>query len=134
MIQPMINPDRKPQTTNFQVATFLFNIKPETRPIKPKANICQGVQAPCPKYIFEVKAMIVPIKKPVSGPLTIAPKIKMNNSGLTAGIAAKIILPTTAKAQIIAIKTISREVCGDFSNFQKYIPKVKIKNPNENSR
>ena len=63
--------------------------------------------------------MIVPIKKPVSGPLTIAPIIKIKISGFTDGKAAKMILPTTANAQIIAIKTISLELCCDFSNLQK---------------
>ncbi len=119
MIHPIMNPDAKPQIVSIQRGICLFDINPDTSPITPKANICHGVHAPCPKYILEVRAIIVPIKNPVSGPLTIAPIIKINNSGLAEGSAANKTRPPTAKAQIIAIKTISREFLLECSNFTK---------------
>lgn len=119
MIHPYKNPETKPQIANAQTGTFLFAINPEIIPTIPRANICHGVHAPCPKYMLDAKAIIVPIKNPVSGPLTRAPMIKMNNSGFNDENAARKIRPATAKAQIIAIKTTSREFFPERSNRQK---------------
>ena len=57
------NPNIHIGTVVFGSASFLY-INPDMKPIRPQANICHGVQGPCPKNMLDTKAVITPIRKP----------------------------------------------------------------------
>ena len=90
-----------------------FFISPVRNPSSPQVNICHGVHGPCPKMKLLTNAVNAPVKKPVSGPNTMAVIIMIALHGLKfgSGTMENTVLPTTARADMTAIGTSSR-ACG----------------------
>ena len=100
------------------IILYLYK-SPARNPSTPKANICQGVQGPCPKKKFDTSADTAPVKKPASGPKDIPVIITIAATGLNCGNIAKANLPIAAIADITAIGTISLALGFLLSNKEK---------------
>lgn len=64
-MNPYIKPAAKHNIENASTGNFFFENIPPIAPAVPHAIICHGVHGPWPRKIFETKAEMVPIKKPV---------------------------------------------------------------------
>ena len=95
------------ENCNDDTCLFLFPMSPEKHPISPQAIICQGVQGPCPKNIFEINAAVLPTRNPSKGPKTNPLKATRNVVGFIFGNATNGTLVNAAKALRVAIIEIS---------------------------
>ena len=105
-----------------------FCRSPAINPIMPQENICQGVQGPCPKMKLLTNPVSAPVKNPLSGPKTTPVMMTMALTGLKfgRGTMANTVLPTTPRAAITAMGTMSLA--------WGFLPKIRKKGTKETMR